>query len=88
MLPKQATFEDMIFELELPAGHYSVKVSALGLDYTSQLGVGLAKGAPRVYETDLNGDGINEYRMENDSVQITLLTTGARVIEYTCKEPE
>jgi len=34
------TFEDMIFELELPAGHYKVKVSALGIDYTSQLGVG------------------------------------------------
>ena len=79
------SFEDMIFELELPAGHYKVKVSALGLEYTSQLGVGLAKGAPYAYETDLNSDGINEYRMENDSVQVTLLTTGARVIEYNVK---
>ena len=79
------TFEDMIFELELPAGHYRVKVSALGLAYSSQLGVGQAKGAPEVYETDLNNDGINEYCMENDSVQITLLTTGARVIEYNVK---
>jgi hypothetical protein len=57
----------------------------MGLEYSSQLGVGLAKGSPVVYETDLNGDGINEYRMENDSVQITLLTTGARVIEYHVK---
>ena len=79
------TFEDMIFLLELPAGHYRVKVSALGLEYSSQLGVGLAKGTPKVYETDLNSDGIMEYRMENDSVQITLLTTGARVIEYNVK---
>ena len=79
------SFEDMIFKLKLPAGHYNVKVSALGLEYTSQLGVGLAKGAPRAYETDLNGDGINEYRLENDSVQITLLSTGARVIEYHVK---
>ncbi len=79
------SFEDMLFELELPAGHFCVKVSALGLEYTSQLGVGLAKGAPKAYETDLNGDGINEYRLENDSVQITLLTTGARVIEYNVK---
>jgi len=78
-------FEDMLFNLELPAGHYRVKVSALGLDYSSQLGVGAAIGAPRVYEIDLNDDGINEYRMENDSVQITLLTTGARVIEYRVK---
>ncbi|MEA3462317.1 MAG: hypothetical protein U9R49_10590, partial [Bacteroidota bacterium] len=79
------TFEDMTFELELSAGHYRVQVSALGLEYTSQLGIGLAKGSPEVYETDLNSDGINEYRMENDSVQITLLTTGARVIEYHVK---
>jgi hypothetical protein len=79
------TFEDMLFDLELPAGHYKVKVSALGLDCSSQLGVGKAKGAPKVYETDLNSDGINEYRMENDSVQVTLLTTGARVIEYNVK---
>ena len=79
------SFEDMIFKLKLPAGHYSVKVSAPGLEYISQLGVGEAKGAPRAYETDLNGDGINEYRLENDSVQITLLSTGARVIEYHVK---
>ncbi|TFH27900.1 MAG: hypothetical protein E4H10_02325 [Bacteroidia bacterium] len=79
------TFEDMIFQLELPTGHYRVKVSALGLAYSSQLGVGQAKGAPKVYETDLNSDGINEYRMENDSVEVTLLTTGARVIEYNVK---
>ncbi len=78
-------FEDMQFELDLAAGNYKVKVSALGVDYFSQLGVGKATGAPYVYETDLNGDGISEYRMENDSVQITLLTTGARVIEYIVK---
>ncbi|MEN8231008.1 MAG: hypothetical protein ABFS38_22830, partial [Bacteroidota bacterium] len=30
-------------------------------------------------------DGVMEYRMENDSVQVTLLTTGARVIEYIVK---
>jgi len=78
-------FQDLHFELDLPAGNYKVKVSALGVDYFSQLGVGKATGAPYVYETDLNGDGINEYRMENDSVQITLLTTGARVIEYIVK---
>ncbi len=78
-------FQDMEFELDLPAGNYNVKVSALGVDYTSQLGVGKAEGAPIVYAIDLNGDGVNEYRMENDSVQITLLATGARVIEYFVK---
>ncbi|MCK5337405.1 MAG: hypothetical protein KAJ50_01290, partial [Bacteroidales bacterium] len=79
------TFQDMLFELDLPAGNYKVKVSALGIDYTSQLGVGKAEGAPYAYEIDLNNDGVNEYRMENDSVQITLLATGARVIEYIIK---
>ncbi len=79
------TFEDLVFDLELPAGHYNVKVSALGLNYISQLGVGKARGGSRVYETDLNEDGIDEYLMENDSVQITLLATGARVIEYHVK---
>jgi hypothetical protein len=79
------SFEDMLFKLELPAGQYQVKLSALGIDSYSQLGVGEAKGSVRVYEQDLNDDGISEYRMENDSVLITLLTTGARVIEYHVK---
>jgi hypothetical protein len=79
------TFKDMLFTLDVPAGNYKVKVSALGVDYTSQLGVGAAKGAPYVYPIDLNGDGVMEYRMENDSVQITLLAIGARVIEYIVK---
>ena len=35
---------------------------------------------------DLNGDGIMEYRLENDKVRVTLLATGARVIEYIVKE--
>jgi hypothetical protein len=47
--------------------------------------VGEPEGKPYVYEVDLNSDGVNEYRMENDSVQITLLATGARVIEYIVK---
>ncbi len=79
------TFKDMLFKLEVPAGNYQVKLSALGVDYESQLGVGIPEGKPYVYATDLNADGINEYRLENDSVQITLLTTGARVIEYIVK---
>jgi len=79
------TFKDMSFDLEVPAGSYNVKVTALGVENISQLGVGTATGAPYLYEIDLNSDGIKEYRMENDSVQVTLLTTGARVIEYIVK---
>jgi hypothetical protein len=81
----KSTFKDMSFKLEVPAGNYNVTVSALGIDYVSQLGVGEAKGKPYMYAVDLNSDGVDEYRMENDSVQVTLLATGARVIEYIIK---
>lgn len=81
----KATFTDMSFDLEVPAGNYNVKVTAMGVENISQLGVGQAAGKPYMYELDLNSDGIMEYRMENDSVQITLLATGARVIEYIIK---
>lgn len=79
------SYEDLVFDLNLPPGNYNVKVSALGVNYTSQLGVGKAAGAVTLTEVDLNEDGVNEYRLENDSVQVTLLTTGARVIEYIVK---
>ena len=78
-------FQDMLFDLKIPAGDYTVKVTALGVTASSQLGVGKAEGVARAYAVDLNSDGVNEYRLENDSVQVTLLTTGARVIEYIVK---
>ncbi len=79
------TFGDMVFNLHIPPGSYRVRVSALGTETISQLGAGDESGYAYVYETDLNSDGIPEYRMENDSVRLTLLTTGARVIEYIVK---
>ena len=79
------TFSDLSFDLDVPAGSYQVKVSALGVENLSQLGVGKSEGKPQLYEVDLNSDGIKEIRMENDSVQVTLLRTGARVIEYIVK---
>jgi hypothetical protein len=79
------TFKNLVFNVELEPGSYNVKTNALGLTYESQLGVGKANGKAYLYEMDLNSDGINEYRMENDSVQITLLRIGARVIEYIVK---
>jgi len=82
----QSTFKDMQFDLKIPsAGSYDVKVTALGVTNISQLGVGKAEGKPKLYTIDLNNDGVDEYRMENDSVQVTLLTTGARIIEYIVK---
>lgn len=82
---KQGSFQDLLFELEAPPGGYNVRVTSLGQEYISQLGVGKAEGNITVREIDVDGDGINEFQMENDSVQITLLATGARVIEYIVK---
>ncbi|MCA1758128.1 MAG: hypothetical protein LC658_00010, partial [Bacteroidales bacterium] len=82
---KTANYTDLLFKLQLPAGNYTVVTSTLGTTSESQLGVEKAEGKPYLYEMDLNSDGINEFRMENDSVQLTLLRTGARVIEYIVK---
>ncbi|HUX96526.1 MAG TPA: hypothetical protein VMV47_12410 [Bacteroidales bacterium] len=79
------SFKDLAFNLEVSPGGYNIKVSACGIETMSQLGVGAATGSPRLTVTDLNSDGVNEYIMENDSVKLTLLTTGARVIEYIVK---
>ncbi|HBE39682.1 MAG TPA: hypothetical protein DDW27_00445, partial [Bacteroidales bacterium] len=79
------TSADMTFDLKVPAGNYDVEVSALGMKTVYPMGVGKASGSVLAYETDLNSDGINEFRLENDSVQVTLLATGARVIEYIVK---
>ncbi len=81
----RGTFQNLMFDLVLPHGNYEVKVSALGLTCYSQLGIGKSEGKSYAYPVDLNSDGVNEYRMENDSVQVTLLATGARVIEYIVK---
>lgn len=78
-------FADLVFDLQLPPGSYNVKVTALGIENLSQLGVGQASGSPRLTVSDLNQDGVDEYLMENDSVRVTLLTTGARIIEYYVK---
>lgn len=80
-----STFQQIHFDLKLNPGDYTVEVNTLQSTARTQLGVGEAIGKPYLFEVDLNSDGIKEYRMENDSVQITLLRTGARVIEYIVK---
>ena len=79
------THTDLTFDLKIPAGNYDVEVTALGVKTVNQLGVGKAAGSVLAYEMDLNSDGVNEFRLENDSVRVTLLATGARVIEYIVK---
>ncbi len=78
-------YTDIVFDLKVPSGNYNVRVTALGTENLSQLGVGKADGAPSLTVKDLNDDGVDEFIMENDSVRVTLLTTGARVIEYYVK---
>ena len=79
------SYKEMFFDLKLPAGDYRVTATALNSEAVTQLGVENPEGTPEVHAIDLNGDGVMEYRMENDSVRVTLLSTGARVIEYIVK---
>jgi hypothetical protein len=78
--------ETLTFRLPLKAGSYAVEVAALGATNRTQLGVGPAAGKATATEVDLDGDGVNEYRLENGQVRVTLLRTGARIIEYIVKE--
>jgi len=63
------THTDLTFDLKIPAGNYDVEVTALGVKTVNQLGVGKAAGSVLAYEMDLNSDGVNEFRLENDSVR-------------------
>ncbi len=72
--------------MPLKPGSYTVRAEALGAAAECQLGVEKADGQPTVTPVDVNGDGVPEYRMENSKVRVTLLATGARVIEYIVKE--
>ncbi|HTN08734.1 hypothetical protein [Agriterribacter sp.] len=80
-----STYKTWELDLKLPPGSYTVNVSALGVTEATQLGIESSNGAAKANEVDLNNDGISEYNMENDHVRVTLLTTGARVIEYIVK---
>jgi len=78
-------YAEIPVDLKLKPGEYKVKASALGTWAEGQLGVEKAQGNCFLHEIDLNSDGMMEYRMENDSVKVTLLSIGARVIEYVVK---
>lgn len=82
---QKGSYETLSFDLSLPAGSYTITSEAMGSVANTQLGIGSEGGKVRLEEVDLNNDGVNEYIMENDHVRVTLLTTGARVIEYIVK---
>jgi hypothetical protein len=83
---RTAEYQALEFRLPLQPGSYTVRTSALGVTAETQLGVGEATGKVSVTPVDLDGDGLMEYRLENDKVRVTLLAIGARVIEYVVKE--
>lgn len=78
--------EALEFRLPLEPGSYTVKTTALGVSNETQLGVGGPEGHVTATPVDIDGDGLMEYRLENDKVRVTLLAIGARVIEYIVKE--
>lgn len=84
VVPK-GQFATVDFDISIPAGNYLVKATAMGVTAETQLGVESADGTATVQAVDLNNDGVNEYQLENDQVKVTLLATGARVIEYIVK---
>jgi hypothetical protein len=79
-------FKEMTFRLPLRPGAYVIRVKALGAAAESQLGVEAPAGWASCTPVDLDNDGLSEYCLENDKVKVTLLATGARVIEYIVKE--
>ena len=82
---KKGAYETLTFDIKQNAGKYTVKTEAMGVAASTQLGIDGNMGTVSLTEVDLNNDGVIEYQMENDHVRVTLLTTGARVIEYIVK---
>lgn len=81
----EGKYKVLNYEVAADPGDYTVTYQAMGVSAQTQLGIGNDAGQVTLKEVDLNDDGVNEYIMENNKVRVTLLTTGARVIEYIVK---
>ena len=82
---EKGAFKTISYDIQQNPGLYTITTEAMGVTASTQLGIEGNMGTVSLKEIDLNDDGINEYLMENDHVRVTLLTTGARVIEYIVK---
>jgi len=82
---EKGNYRTLNYDLRLNPGHYTVITEAMGVTASTQLGIEGNTGTATLTVVDLNKDGINEYVMENEHVRATLLTAGARVIEYMVK---
>jgi hypothetical protein len=85
---KKGAFATVMFDIKQDPGSYVVTTEALGTKEQSQVGITDEAGEVTLKEVDIDGDGVNEYVMENDQVRVTLLTTGARIIEYYLKSKD
>ena len=59
-------YKETLLKIPLPEGSYTAAVAALGAEARSQIGVEAAAGSAVCAPVDLNGDGIMEYRLENE----------------------
>ena len=84
----KAAADTVCFDLQLPEGSYTVTTTAMGTTATTQLGIGECEKAVTVRREDVNGDGIDEFFMENSKVRVMLLTIGARIMEYYIKDKD
>ena len=84
----KAEGDTLLFDLQLPAGSYTVTTTAMGATALTQLGIGECENAVTLRREDVNGDGIDEIIMENSRVRVMLLAIGARVIEYYVKDKD
>ena len=76
------------FDIKLAPGAYVARAEAMGVTTETQIGVSSEEGEVTLKEIDLDGDGVNEYVLENDKVRVSLLRTGGRVIEYYLKSKD
>lgn len=83
-IPK-GSYKTMNLDMKLEPGNYNIQTTALNTTFETQIGIREDTGEPSLKRKDLDQDGVDEFILENDSVRVTLLTTGARVIDYTIK---
>ncbi|MBO4558023.1 MAG: hypothetical protein J5693_05405 [Bacteroidales bacterium] len=82
----KAACDTLLFDLQLPEGAYTVTTTAMGATAATQLGIGGCEKAVTLRREDVNGDGIDEFIMENSKVRVMLLAIGARIMEYYVKD--
>jgi hypothetical protein len=79
---------DWSVPMKLGLGDYILEATALGVTVAGQIAIRAQEGNATAREEDLDGDGIPEVVMENESTRATILMYGGRVIEYIVKSKD